>query len=330
MKLADSPSRGAPATIAWLAKTLQDAVDLLRNAACATPGAQPEPIERGTLPQQCLARCERQQRPPDAARTVHHFASCGGRLICKYIAAMPNVQLLSEIDPLRTMQYRHEQGPRSAPTDMLTLLRQDTRGDRQDPPVELTHQELRLVDADATERGQRLAVRDHPHSQFCYGATIPARPTLPDLLQLVLPLRSIMTVLGPVSRFISSTQNRWFQFTPPSLDDYCRRYLEFLDRHSGLPVFKYGDFMARPALVLQHICEVLDLPFNDGFDGVFEDFKLSGDSGSSGGRLAPRGPRDSETEFRAAPRASAHYRSLVDRLGYANDCSEAADASAAQ
>jgi hypothetical protein len=331
MSPAGSSTQGSSATVARLAETLQDAVDLLRDAAYATPGMLPEPVERGTLLQQCLALCERQQqRPPDAVRTVHHFASSGGTLICKCIAAMPNVQLLSEVDPLSTMQYHPEQRPRFAPTDMSALLRQSTRGIRQDLLVELFHHDLRLVHADATERGQRLVVRDHSHSQFCYGSTIPARPTLRELMPPELPLLSILTVRDPIASFISLTQNKWLQFTPSTLDEYCRRYLAFLDRHAGVPVFKYEDFVDRPAPVLQQICEALDLPFNDDFEDLFDVFKISGDSGRSGARIAPRGPRADETEFRAAARASAHYRALVDRLDYPDDRAKGADASAAQ
>jgi hypothetical protein len=314
-----------------LAETLQDAVDLLRDTSFPTSGTLTEPVERGTLLQQCLALCERQQQqPPEAVRTVHHFASSGGTLICKCIAAMPNVQLLSEVDPLSTMQHHPDQRPRFAPTDMAAQLRQSSRGVREDLLIELFHHELRLVHADATENGQRLVVRDHAHGHFCYGPTIFERPTLRELMPPGLPVLSILTVRDPVARFISLTQNKWLQFRPATLDEYCRRYLAFLDRYADVPVFRYEDFVARPGPVLQQICEVLDLPFNDGFEDFFDVFKISGDSGRSGARIAPRGPRADETEFRAAARASAHYRAVADRLGYPDERSDAADASAAQ
>jgi hypothetical protein len=319
------------AAVARLAETLQEAVDLLRDAAYPTSGTLTEPLERGTLLQQCLALCERQQqRPPEPVRTVHHFASSGGTLICKCIAAMPNVQLLSELDPLSTMQHHPEQRPRFAPTDMVSQLRQSSRGAREALVVELFHHEMRLVHADASGAGQRLVVRDHAHGHFCYGPTIPERPTLRELMPPELPVLSILTVRDPVASFVSLTQNKWLQFSPGNIDEYCRRYLAFLDRHADVPVFRYEDFVVRPSAVLQQICEQLQLPFNEGFEDFFDVFKISGDSGRSGARIAPRGPRADETNHRAAARESAHYRALIDRLGYPDTGPDTAAAPAAQ
>ena len=156
-----------------LAEELQAALSLLEEAAYRAPPAREEGAEHGTLLQQCLDMCEQQQaQPPEPVRTVHHFACTGGTLICKCIAAMPNVQLLSEVDPLSTMQHHPGQRPRFAPTDMAAQLRQSSRGVREDLLIELFHHELRLVHADAAENGQRLVVRDHAHGHFCYGPTI--------------------------------------------------------------------------------------------------------------------------------------------------------------
>jgi hypothetical protein len=306
--------------VARLAETLQDAVDLLRDAAYPTTDALTEPVERGTLLQQCLALCERQhQRPPEAVRTVHHLACTGGTLICKCIAAMPNVQLLSELDPLSTMQHHPGQRPRFAPTDMAAQLRQSSRGVREDLLIQLFHHELRLVHADASGSGLRLVVRDHAHGHFCHGPTIHERPTLRELMPPELPVHSILTVRDPVASFVSLTQNKWLHFSPPTLDEYCRRYLAFLDRHAGIPIFRYEDIVARPTAMLQQICDLLDLPFNEDFEDFFDVFKISGDSGRSGSRIVPRGPRADETSHRAQARESAHYRALVERLGYPDE-----------
>jgi Sulfotransferase family len=317
--------RATPAVLpgsaeARLAETLQEAVDLLREAEYPTLGTQLEPVERGTLLQQCLALCEaQQQRPPETVRTVHHLACTGGTLICKCLAAMPNVQLLSEVDPLSTVQSSLAGKPRFVPSDMGSQLRQSSRGTRPELLIQLFRSEMRLIHADASDMGQRLVLRDHSHGHFCHGPTVPDRPTLIELIPPEFPVAGIVTVRDPVASFSSLSQNKWLHFTPSTIDEYGRRYLEFLDRHAGLPIFRYEDFVARPAAVMQDMCDALALPFNEGFEDLFDVFKLSGDSGRSGRRIAPRGPRTDESTHRAAARESGYMRSLCERLGYAID-----------
>src|SRR5690606_8601936 len=122
-------------------------------------------------------------------------ACTGGTLICKCIAAMPNVQLLSEIDPLS----RHSLGgaPRFAPTDLLLLLRQSTQGADDAQILEIFRSGLQIVHRHAGSSGHRLVLRDHAHSQFCMGP-LTERPTLREIVLDVLPVRSIVTVRHPL------------------------------------------------------------------------------------------------------------------------------------
>lgn len=315
--LVNLPARPGTA-VSRLADALQDAVDLLREAAYPTIVALAEPIERDTLLQQCLAMCEQQQqRPPEALRTLHHMACTGGTLIAKCLAAMPNVQLLSELDPLSALQFNPAAKPRFAPTDMGTQMRQSSRGVRQDLLVDLFRQELRVVHADASADGLRLVLRDHPHGHFCHGPAVPDRPTLREMLPPEFPVHGIVTVRDPVASFLSLTENRWLHFTPATIDEYCRRYLAFLDRHADLPLFRYEDFVASPGEVMKAMCDALALPFNDGFQDLFDVFRFSGDSGRSSRQIAARAPRGGETEAREAATQSMHYHKLAERLGYA-------------
>src|SRR5690606_17159391 len=125
-----------------------------------------------------------------------HFACTGGTLISKCLAAMPNVQLLSEIDPLSSM---HAPGVATfAPTDLILRLNQSTRGIGQDTLVEIFQAWLRIVVADCDRRGLRLILRDHSHSHFCIGDKIPDRPTLRELALDVGPVLSAVTVRHPM------------------------------------------------------------------------------------------------------------------------------------
>jgi hypothetical protein len=306
--------------VSKLADSLQSALDLLDEAAYATSSVRLEAAEQGTLLQQCLALCEMQQsQPVEPVRTVHHFACTGGTLISKCIAAMPNVQLLSELDPLSTMQFKSEAKPKFAPTDMTTQLRQSTRGVHDDLLIDLFRNDLRMVHAQTAGRGIRLVLRDHAHSQFCVGTSLIDRPTVLELLPPDIPVRSLVTVRHPLASFASVLSLKWETFSPATVDEYCRRQLAFLDRYSSVPVVRYEDFVAQPAQTMQVICDHLLLPYSEGFEDLISVFKISGDSGRSGARIQARAPRPESQALVAEASASAHFHQLTARLGYAED-----------
>lgn len=304
-------------TVRKLADTLQDALALLGEAAYGASPTAPAEAESGPLLQQCLNLCEQQQQllQPEPVRTLHHLACTGGTLLSKCIAAMPNVQLLSELDPLSRMQFAPDR-PRFAPSDMVMQMRQSTRGVDERLLVELFRNEVRLVHAEASRLGQRLVLRDHPHSHFCTGPAIPERPDFRALLPEGLPLRSVVTVRHPLDSFAALVRNKWVQFLPASLDEYCRRYLEFLRHHADLPFLRYEDFVANPAEAMQQLCAWLDLPFSPDFVDLFGVFAMSGDSGRSGDQIGPRPHTGAALALQDEALDSAHYLELVRRLGY--------------
>jgi hypothetical protein len=262
-------------------------------------------------------RCEAAlaEAPVEPIRTVHHFACTGGTVICKCIASMPNVQLLSEVDPLhRTSRPGGE--PRFAPSDMPTLLAQSTRGAMPDLVIQIFQAELQLVHADARRRGQRLVLRDHAHTHFCHGARVESRPTLRTMVETVAPPLSLVTVRDPVDSYASLVSNAWVHFTPATFEAYCGRYLAFLDAYEGIPIVRFEDFARSPGPTMERICRQLSLPFDATFERHFSAFRLTGDSGRSSTSigLPPRRPEAARLLTEVSD--SEAYRLLTSKLGY--------------
>lgn len=302
-----------------LVRSLDDALALLRDVERPAETPQVDGPARATLLQQCLAMCE--QPTPDEhepVRTVHHLACTGGTLICKCIAAMPNVQLLSEVDPLSTLRWNRAV-PQFAPTDTALQLRQSTRGTSESLLVRLFAGNLRLIHAETSSLGQRLVLRDHAHSHFCVGPEVPPRPTLREMLPAELPALSVVTVRHPYDSLASLINNGWVHFQPGTLDEYCRRYLAFLDRHADLPVLQYEAFVERPVETMRTICTILRLPFAEGFVEVFDVFKLTGDSGRAGQHIEPRPRRPLPAALRDEVAHSPACAALCRRLDYDTD-----------
>lgn len=298
-----------------LAETLQDALRLLDDAAYTGATPQADNAEQATLLQHCLALCEQQQERPEPVRTVHHFACTGGTVISKCIAAMPNVQLLSEVDPLSTLRFDRDK-PRFAPTDTVALMRQSTRGASDKLVEKLFHTQMRVMHAEATALGQRLVLRDHAHSHFCVGPAVPERPSFRELMPADMPLLSVVTVRHPLDSFASLSELGWIHFEPGNIDEYCKRYLAFLQRHDGIAIVRYEDLTAEPESTMRDVCRRLDLSFNDDFQSLFSVFRLTGDSGRSGDTLEPRARRPSAQALANAAKDSVHYAELISKLQY--------------
>lgn len=282
-----------------------------------------QPDTDAQLAARCLALLEAEPAPvAEPIRTLHHFACTGGTLIAKCIAAQPNVQLLSEVDPLSG--YVPKGAEDFSPTDMVLLMKRSTRGASEAELGALFAAQMRWLHGHTAAQGLRLVVRDHAHSQFCHGATVAPRPTLRELMPAGLPLRSVVTVRHPLDSFASLRRNRWVAFEPGTVDAYCRRYLAFLDRHAGLPVMRYEDFVAEPARLMQRLCEALDLAYAPHFTEHFGAIRISGDSGRSGVTIAARPSTPDAVALQAEAARSGAYRDLIGRLSYGPGAGERA------
>ena len=304
-------------TVASLAREIDDALQLLKDYGSVTQSsALPAENALPGLIDQCMAMCA---LPPaisrEPIRTIHHMACTGGTLISKCLAAMPNAQLLSEIDPLSEMPIKGER-PQFAPTDMVIQARQSTRGVRPEMLVEFFLTNLDVLYRDAERGGLRLVLRDHAHSQFCTRQDAAARPTLREMLRERHEVLSVVTVRDPLESYIALRGHKWVHFEPATLEEYCARYLVFLQRHEGIAIFKYEDFVVDPQRTMRRMCDVLQMPYQDQFELLFDVFKLTGDSGRKGDQIAPRPPRQPDELLRKEAGLSESYRKLEAVLGY--------------
>lgn len=310
---------GAPvdhAAAMRLSGVLEDALQLLRDlvpADALRPGAGPA---RETLLQQCLAMCHQAaatEREP--VRTLHHFACTGGSLIGKCVAAMPNVQFVSEVDPLSTMRWTPGQ-PQFAPTDTFLQMRQSTRGADDGLLLRMFADNVRHIHLDAQTRGQRLVLRDHAHGHFCVGSQVPERPTLREMLPTDIGVLSVLTVRHPVDSYASLAANGWICHEPATLDEYCRRYALFLDRYADVAVVRYEDFVDDPRAEMRRICDLLRLPYSSDFLDFYDVIRLTGESGRQGSRIETRPPRPLPEALQAELETSRALAPLSRRLGY--------------
>lgn len=297
-----------------LAMELDEALALLSDYRPAQGDLAPsEPLP--SLLEECQTLCA-SFTGPEPVRSLHHFACTGGTLLAKCLATLPNVVLLSEIDPLsRLMQIPPDQKPAFAPTDIFLPLLQSQHGVSERVILETFQAAVGAARDGLARHGQRLILRDHAHSQFCTSADADMRPTLHEILREGGPVLSLVTIRHPLDSFIALDHNRWDHFQPFTLDDYSHRYLRFLDRHDDVPVVKYEEFVLNPEAGLQRMCDILALPFTPLALDLISAMPLSGDSGRASSVIAPRDRRPVPQAI-DSQRGAAHYASLCLRLGY--------------
>src|SRR5690606_27136401 len=210
---ASAPGTGERATMAMrkppaeivkhLAATLDEAKGLLREFARDADGEPQRNENVGSLVDQCIALCEeRRYERREPVRIVHHLACTGGTLLSKCIAAMPNTQLLSEVNPLSAFGEVMEK-PAFAPTDMIKQMKQSTRGADTSLVVELFLDNLDTIQDASLKNGYRLVLRDHSHSQYCLGPAVSTRPKLAEVVSRRHETLSVVTVRHPVESFLS-------------------------------------------------------------------------------------------------------------------------------
>ena len=208
-------------------------------------------------------------------RAIHHLSCTGGTVISKCIAAMPDVALISEVNP----HHRKAGGP-FQPTNPLLLLEKSYR--------QLTEREvkkefqlqissiMKICEQDDVD----LVIRDHSHSDFCMGTAPSAVCPIADYLSDEYTLRSVITVRHPLDSYLGMRAQNWNrQFKPSTLNEYSRRYLTFLDRYNKLPLQRYEDFCDNPCKFMKELCNLLEISYHPAFEKHFGSFLLTGDSG---------------------------------------------------
>ena len=265
----------------------------------------------------CLSRlAEGTDVTENPVRTVHHLSCTGGTLFAKCIAAMPNVLLLNEVDPLSSLPFRSGK-PAFTPNDLVALVRQGDPAVSSDLVIRMFVEELAVLRQEQARIGRAMVLRDHSHSHFLTGNAIPDRPTLRELLSARFPVRSLVTVRDPVDSYLSMMEHGWHRhFDPPNFDEYCRRYLTFLESYTGVEIVRYEDFVAEPKSVMVNICRILGLVYSADFIENFDVFRFSGDSGRSGGAIAERPRRSLSDEFSNEIAKSENYKQLSLALSY--------------
>ncbi len=243
------------------------------------------------------------------------FARSGGTVLNQCLGVLPNVVMLSEVNP-------QGGGWGALGPDSHTTVRAQARAwfgmevtsdDFADGVLELET----LCDAS----GKRLVLRD-----WSYINSMPHQNHrgAPPGRFLTLEALEHRTTLIPFA-FVRDAIDVWISRKTPPARDFFANYSAYVEaiHERQLPIFRYENFCRDPEQTLRRICSLAGLPFSHRFHGFASFTKVNGDvqhkQGSRGVRhrqIVPmprkRIPREKIRELEAC----VEMRSVNRRLGY--------------
>lgn len=229
-------------------------------------------------------------------RLIHHMARSGGTVICRCLASMDEVVLLSEIHPNGTEMFN----PLQQAAEWHGLMnREDARAFARKPPDFL--EAIGRIEQRCREAGKILVIRDWSHLDYTGVpfASPSYRPMLAETLAPHFRLRRVSTVRHPVDQWLSITRHPRFRASLRA-DTYVEGCLAFAREAVRTGFSRYEDFTAAPDAVLVSLCAALGLPFDEGYRDRWRDWsRITGDvlPGRAGREIRSL-PRQDENEGR--------------------------------
>lgn len=248
-------------------------------------------------------------------RAIHHFACSGGTLISKCISALPNVFLLSELQPTSKL-HLGDGSPKFSPADVITQARYANIPNMDALAWKIFVNNIEMANEHVMSFGGHLVLRAHTHSEFCVGSEIPMGSAIIDRLKESFDLINIITVRNPIDSYLSLNENGWVHFEPASFDDYCNRLLACLSQFEPSQIFKYEDIVSSPERSLKKIARTLDLPFSESFIDTFSTFKVTGDSGRTSDIISSRERKQLSKDFENEIESSNAFKKISELLDY--------------
>lgn len=211
-------------------------------------------------------------------RLLHHLARSGGTIICRCLATMRGVTLLSEINP-RGVDVATVFDPLFQAEYWFKLLSPEQADHIRSLNLPFAEQ-IRLLTGAATAKGNKLVIRDWTHVDFAPWpvADPPYSLSLHDALAPLGNVLSFSTVRHPIAQWRS-----WQKYQPGSIEcaDFmlgCRRFAEQAVRTGFI---RYEDFLADGGQAIGKICDALDLQHDPGFwNRWYFYYSICGDVGS--------------------------------------------------
>jgi hypothetical protein len=250
-------------------------------------------------------------RPP--IRILHQLARSGGTIICRCLASMEGVVLLSEIHPLGRRMF----DPLQQAAEWYRLFESEetaalVRANQSFPAV------IKLIAQRCAERGKILVLRDWNHLDYTGLPFVqPAyQPMLAESLKGEFELIRFATVRHPLDQYLSLCKNPLFR-EKLATGKYLKGVRRFAEMVKSVGFLHYEDFTKDSDGVLKQLCAALQIPFDAAYRERWAKYRnITGDV--MPGRSAPGEGESESAEIKPLPRQDISTQLLSDITGRAD------------
>jgi len=256
-------------------KQLDDAVGLIEKKKLLVPvnvdstnSELLESINNLVDTQSLLARCEsvcsKYKTEKPTIRIIHHLACSGGALISKYISAMPNVYVLSEVHPY----FNASTG--CSPLDTSKAVLNSHIPNANNLNQELFVNNIKKIYEHVNEQGGKLVIRDNAYFDYLSGKDQQSK-TISCLLNEHFDVVSIVLYRDSIDTYASLVKAEFYKNNAISFDEYCGRATKFVSDYSHATHYQYESLHGELEKTVENICSSLQIDFNDIFNLILND-----------------------------------------------------------
>ncbi len=248
------------ATLQKLSQVIDDSLVLLKLSDINQQKDISLNIPVTSLLDQCLELCEQHHTYiQEPIRIIHHFGLPLNSPLLPSLATLANTQVIKDIHLQNTIN-----------SQTLVAKKIDPENQVHSTPIEdecwiqVLLSELRQIQFSSNKIGRRLLV--------CNNYCQPQFNNLKNLsdffaeLTLQFDTQELVVVTDPLESYqvystLAQSDQHIFNF-----EEYCQYTVDFIQKHPELTIIRHEDLIATPEKVLQEICTLLDLPFNEDFE----------------------------------------------------------------
>jgi len=251
-------------------------------------------------------------------RILHQLARSGGTIICRCLASMADVVLLSEIHPQGLRMFN----PLQQAHQWYGLLTEQDLQKVQGGSLTF-QQAISMIVTRCEESGKHLVLRDWSHLDYTGVPFVhPAfEPALANSLVENFELARFSSVRHPLDQWLSLTRKEVFR-EKLEPEEFIRGATRFADCAEQTGYIRYEDFTQLPDRTLQSLCGALSIPFDEGYKDRWANYtNITGDvlpGRSDRTRIQPLPRQRVDVDRIQTLRNTAGYSELLEKLGYAD------------
>lgn len=249
-------------------------------------------------------------------RILHQLARSGGTVICRCLASMDRVVLLSEIHPLGGRVF----DPLQQAMEWHGLLQPAELKAARNSELSFSAA-ISLIARRCEEQDKILVIRDWNHLDYLgIPFTQPQfGPALFESLQADFEVVRFATTRHPLDQWLSLTRNPLFA-ERLAVGKYLRGVRRFSEMAAEVGFIRYEDFTADSDAALQSLCHGLEIPFDAAYRDRWATYtRITGDvlpGRSNLGEIRPLPRQDSSRELLELMSQRGDYQRILKLLDY--------------